>query len=286
MLQRASPASACGCTPTLGGSGKFTVSVYEIDFDDKPLKELDEFALLACQSYNLGNETDWFGCFRGGIYACQHRMYGIQRHYEDVHAWQTPGQVFGNAEYNLSGLLFCLDSAMECLIYGLNGLGFAFLPSGFHDVTDGKALRRVNPGNVIGPSKLPGYDSVYPQFKAHWTRHQELISEIAAQHDVSQHRSLIFSGGRMRDDSPAGYFEALGIADDPGARAMHSPMAEIFLRPDPKAPPVEHVPTPRAGQILVETLVPNFREFFNKSLTLANAEARANITLVESELRR
>ena len=37
---------------------------YQLPFDLSPLKDLDQFALLACQPYNFGNDTDWFDCFR------------------------------------------------------------------------------------------------------------------------------------------------------------------------------------------------------------------------------
>lgn len=212
-------------------------------------------------------------------------MYGIRRHYEDVHAWLPEPRALGDVEHHLAGLLFCLDSAMECLVYGLNAIGFAAAPADFMNVTDGKALRKINPGNIVGRTAIAGYDSVFPNLKVHWIKHVELIGEIAAQHDVSKHRSLIFSGGKMRDDPPPGFFETLKIENDPGQRAIFSPMAEIILRPDPKAPPVERVPTPRNDQIIVEQLVPAFRDFFNESLNLANADARDNISLKHNELR-
>ncbi len=41
-------------------------SNFVLDFDLHAFDELDQFALLACQRYNLGNDTDWFGTFRGG----------------------------------------------------------------------------------------------------------------------------------------------------------------------------------------------------------------------------
>jgi hypothetical protein len=214
-----------------------------------------------------------------------HRVHGIQRHYEDVHAWLPAPRAFADVEHHLADLLFNLDSAMECLIYGLNALGFAAFRTEFLDVTDRESLKRVNPGNVIGQKPLPGYDRVFPNFKKHWMASAELIGLIVEQHDVSKHRSVIFSGGKMRDDPPPGYFDRLKIADDPITRATHSPMAEIILRPDPKAPPVGRLPTPRSEQILLEDLVPRFCDFFNESAALANADARATTALAHRELR-
>lgn len=258
---------------------------FRLQFALDPLRDLDEFALLACQSYNLGNASDWFGCFRGGIYAVHQRVYGIQRHYEDVHAWLPAPRIFGDVEHHLADLLFNLDSAMECLIYGLNALGFAAFPEEFLDVTDRRSLKGVNPGNMIGSKPLPGYDRVFPNLKKHWMANAGLVGIIVEQHDVSKHRSVIFSGGKMRDDPPPDYFERLKIADDPIARATNSPMAEIILGPDPKAPPVERLPTPRSEQILLEGIVPSFCDFFNEAVTLANVDARSNITLAHSRLR-
>ena len=38
---------------------------YVLKFDLSPYDELDKFALLADQSYNLGDRGDWFNHFRG-----------------------------------------------------------------------------------------------------------------------------------------------------------------------------------------------------------------------------
>ena len=41
---------------------------FNLQLDVGPLDDLDQFSLLACQAYNFGNTTDWFGNFRGGLY--------------------------------------------------------------------------------------------------------------------------------------------------------------------------------------------------------------------------
>ena len=257
---------------------------FALEFDLTQLNELDKFALLASQSYNLGNNSDWFSCFRGGIFAVHHRVIGIHNHYQHMHAWIPSGGQFGNVEQHLSDLLFNLDSSMECTIYGLNALGYAANPDGFRDVTDRNQLRKVTPANVIGPQPLSGYDAVFPSFKAHWQANQDLINTITEQHDVSKHRRVAFRGGRLRNDPPEGYFDSLGIPDEPAIHAMHSPMAEIILIPDPKAPPAGRKPTPREEQILLEELVPRFSSFLTESASLANSDARENIKLAKYEL--
>src|SRR5215813_960072 len=52
------------------------MSDFAVHFDSEPFESLDQLALLACQDYNLGGESDWFGEFRGGLYGFYARLYG------------------------------------------------------------------------------------------------------------------------------------------------------------------------------------------------------------------
>ena len=58
-----------------------------VQFELAPFAALDQLALIASQNYNLGGAGDWFGEFRGGLYGFYARLYGVQQHYFDVHAW-------------------------------------------------------------------------------------------------------------------------------------------------------------------------------------------------------
>jgi len=223
---------------------------FVLPFNLGPLRELDTFAHLACQSYNYGNETNWFGCFRGGIHAVHERAGATRRHFYEVHAWESAHHL-SKVESHLSSIFFAMDSAIECFTFGLNGLGNAISPSSFRDVTDRRALARVNKKDVLGnphskPPRLPqtGYAEYFPRLQQHWQANQELISVIVEQHAVSKHRQTIFSGGGLRDDPPQGFFEALGIGEDRASQILSTPMAKIILRSDPRSPPSERKPSP------------------------------------------
>jgi hypothetical protein len=60
---------------------------FEISFNVEKLHELDQFALLARQDYNLGGKNDWFGCFRGGLYCMYSRLLGVAQNYSMIHSW-------------------------------------------------------------------------------------------------------------------------------------------------------------------------------------------------------
>jgi hypothetical protein len=261
------------------------MSDYLLPFDLSPLTELDQFAQLACERYNFGNETDWFGCFRGGIPAVHYRVQAVQRHYYDVHAWVPSPRFMGDAEYHLASLFFNMDSALECLVFGLNALGSAAYPSDFRDVTDRRALRQIAPVDLMGSEQQPalaGYERVFPRLQEDWRACSDLISFVTEHHAVSKHRSTIFRGGRSRDDPPPGFFEAIGLAGHP-ARFAYGPMAEIILIPDPKEPPAQHKPTPREKQVLLENLGPQYCDFLNRSVQLALVDATHNILLKHEE---
>jgi hypothetical protein len=79
---------------------------YFLDISDICFKRLDEHALIASQDYNYSNESDWFGTFRGGLYGMYSRLFAVQRHYYDVHAWTIHPRVLADAEYHLSVIFF------------------------------------------------------------------------------------------------------------------------------------------------------------------------------------
>jgi hypothetical protein len=87
-----------------------------------------------------------------------------------------------------------MDSALECFTFALNALGSVVMPSGFRDVTDAKALKRIEPSEILGdtrttPPKPPraGYQAVFPTVQRTWLKEQKLIDRIRDLHDVSKH---------------------------------------------------------------------------------------------------
>ena len=144
---------------------------YTLEFDLSSYNDLDNFALLATQSYNLGDKDDWFGQFRGGLYGLYNRILGVEVHYHEVHSWTPPlSPISGiqRAEYHLSSILFNMDSAIECMVFALNALGYITNSTQFLDVSDEKKLRKISPNNILGkpPDYLggvvEGYDNYFP----------------------------------------------------------------------------------------------------------------------------
>lgn len=263
---------------------------FDLPFDLSNYGLLDQIALLACQSYNLGNSGDWFGAFRGGLYGFHSRIHGLITHYLTVHEWLPTPRIPSETEYHLASIFFNMDSAVECLTFSLNALGYASAPSAFRDVCSEKALKQISPKDILGePSATPprhpisGYEDFFPKLQTHWQAHRKLLSIIIEQHDVSKHRETIFTGGMSRLDPPPGFYEALGIGDDPAARSMFWPMAEIILRNDPKAIRVGREPQEMIDSILLETVVPDFCNFINESGKYLLQDAQAHIKLTHSK---
>ena len=265
---------------------------FSVQFDLALFQALDQLALLARQDYNLGGAGDWFGEFRGGLYGFYARLYGVQRHYFEVHAWLPRLRIPTDTEYHLASILFQMDSALECLTFALNSLGWVVMPAGFRDVTDAKALKRISPLDILGDAAktppiapLPGYQKVFPTIQGAWQNDAQLIAQVRDLHDVSKHRRTIFVGGQGRIDPPDGFFETLGLPADAGHRALLWPMAEIILQHDPKLPAVHRRPKAVWQGELLEDLVPSFAALIKATGTAALGDAQANVPLKEKRFR-
>jgi len=263
---------------------------YILEFDLAAFGELDRFALLGRQDYNLGNATDWFGSFRGGLYGFYARIHGIELHYHVVHSWIPRPRMPVENEYHVASVLFNMDSALECLTYALNALGAAALPDAFHDVTARKDLAKISPRDILGspeatPPKepLPGYGELFPSMQRHWLANRSFLQAIVELHDVSKHRQTICVGGMARRDPPLGFYEALGIAGDRSKEALFWPSSEIILRPDPKAPYAERTPAVRGECHTLEGLADAFVQFVAQTGRFALSDAKATIALAHTE---
>lgn len=255
---------------------------FTLPFDLRLCNEMDQHALLCCQKYNFGNESDWFSTFRGGLQGFYSRIHGVRKHFYQVHAWIPSPRMPSDTEYHLSAILFNMDSAMECFTFALNALGNSVYVEGFRDVTDSKALKQICPIDVLGDldHKIPpmsGYTKYFPRIQELWNRHRDILNIIFDNHDVSKHREMLYSGGKYRNDPPTGFFEALGVKDKSAESLVLTPMAEIILVPDPKTPRVNRQPTPLVDQILLEEIAIRFCYFINKTVALALKDELANI---------
>ena len=115
-----------------------------------------------------------------------------------------------------------MDSAVECLTYALNALGYALATNSFRDVSDAKELKKINPKDIIGDNSanpprpsLAGYVKFFPKLASLWQSKSTMLNHIFELHDVSKHRQTICVGGRLRSDPPPGFYESLGILNNP-----------------------------------------------------------------------
>jgi hypothetical protein len=212
---------------------------YEISFETGAVGAVDELALLARQSYNLGDHGRWLGAFRGGCKGFQVRLYAVERHYAELHAWQLRCRWHLEPEYQLASIFFGMDSALECFLYAMNALGYGAHPTDFVDITTEKGLKSIAPWMILGGVSRPAHPAFshhYPRVSSIWHQHRDLIDEIQRQHDVSKHRTSIYRGGQSRMDPPPGFYARLGLPENDPRRFDFAPMAEVILDPDPKRP--------------------------------------------------
>lgn len=258
---------------------------YLLKFDLSSYNALDGFALLADQHYNLGDKGDWFGQFRGGLYGLYARLLGVQIHYLRVHSWEFGIRSPSETEYHVSSILFNMDSAIECMVFALNALGYIADSSNFLNAANERDLSKVAPYNILGRPPtyatgfVRGYDDYFPLLKSCWRDNLDLIRTISEQHDVSKHRSTIYQGGRARNDPPPGFFEKLGIGDDKVKQSLFTPMEEIILSPEPKTPWRQRKHRDYESTHKLEELAERFCTFINLSGTKALEDAKGKITL-------
>ena len=104
--------------------------------------------------------------------------------------------------------------------------------------------------------------------------------KIFEQHDVSKHRSTIFTGGSIRNDPPPGFFEKLGIEGDKGKQTLFfTPMAEILLTPQPKTPLQKRQPREYKDIDKLEDVTERFCTFINMCGVKVLEDARGKIKL-------
>lgn len=256
---------------------------YEIAFDLSPLKELDDLCLLADQDYNYGDKNSWFLSFRGGFDGAKSRLDTVRIHYNAMHAWQYPPQ---NTEYNLSIVLFGMDSAIECFTFAMNAIGNCLDDDEkkFKNLADAKALRGINPSNVIGDAPLPGYKEYFSGVQQTWFEARETLRIIIDNHDVSKHRKPVDLGGNLRQDAPSGFFENLGITQE-HTKLVCLPMAQIFLERYPKNPEVNKYPIPQNELVIFEELAEDYRLLINKTAQQLLSDAKKAFKLKHTKLR-
>lgn len=235
------------------------------------LRAIDAEGLRVETARGAPTSSSWFFYLRVALQGLSGRLYGARLHYNAAHSWWPRRIVHSDLDYHISNCLFGLDSAIECLTFGLNALGNGADVSQFHDVTDEAALRRINPGNIIGQSPRPGYATFFPNFQAHWIAHKSLIEVIFEHHDVTKHRYAAFGSGTFRNDPPDGFFD--GIAED--ERFWVTPLEVIILGPEAKKPILtKRTDWQNEPYGSLEKAMAAFKPFIEESLRLALEDAK------------
>jgi hypothetical protein len=258
---------------------------FQLPFNLHACDHIDHFALLATQDYNLGSRGNWLYYFRSGFQGLHARIYGVALHYYEVHSWRSGIRTRQETEYHISSIFFNMDSAIECFVFALNAFGNAIALPDFLDITADRTLRQVAPWNILGNKRraaLSGYGNYFPKLQGYWQTKRRLLDTITDQHDVSKHRSRIFAGGSVRKDPPPGFYEALGIPDDPRLRSQFQPMAEIILEPDPKGPMDKRKRVPYEQITKLEDIADQFCTFVNTSCVKALEDTAENVKLPHS----
>lgn len=253
---------------------------FDLSFNTAPLVRLDELALAARQDHHYGNWGKWFHHFRGGVHAVHSRLYGVSRHYREVHAW-TPEPKIQTNEYQLATILFHMDSALECLVFAMNALGFG-VGGDFRDVADPRALKKIGVHDVVSQRRQPGYDALFPTLVKIWKRERATIDTILEQHAVSKHRETVYTGGQSRTDPPEGFFDALGLSPTSTDAVLLTPSAEILFRADPKEPAANRTSSPHDPYQSLESLGQRFVTLIDQSLDAVFKDATNNIPLASA----
>ena len=168
------------------------------------------------------------------------RLRGLAARYAEVHTWIPVPRDTTAVEAALGEILFDADSALECMVFGLNALGHGVRGRGFRNTMSRGQLKSISPRDPIR-ADMDGWPELFPRFsdtlRASWG---DIVTPIMEQHDVAKHRTVVFRGGTLRDDTPSGFWERLGLTEerDP-SRFVFMPYSEILLLPDPKRPRAE-----------------------------------------------
>lgn len=213
--------------------------IYTVTYEKDKFWKLDKHGLSMGQASNYKKTSDWFFPFRGGLNGFHARMAGAEHHYNLMHGWVPQPRSVKETEYHLASLFFHLDSAIECLVFTMNAIGYAVQEDGFHNINDDKFLRRISPSNILGrpqsrSGQLKGYLTIFPRTTALWASHIDMLNIIFEQHDVSKHRHIIYLGGSSRNDPPSGFWDSLEIPEE--YRPEFAPVREVILGKNLKQP--------------------------------------------------
>lgn len=233
---------------------------------------LDALAQVAAHDQVLGNKHNWLFTFRSALSGFRSRLESLEESRVLVYEWHPFG-LWSRYERHVAVMLFAMDSAFECLVFGLNALGQAKSPDTFRTVNSERALRQISPRDLIGEKPLQGWTLLFPRFQRHCRSNEKLITLVVENHDVTKHRQGGFRGGTLRSDPPEGFFEELGIGVDHFLRDQIAPMASVLIPLRPKLPQDE-MPNELTEWTKLEEVMAEYRLFLSEALCLAAQDVR------------
>jgi hypothetical protein len=251
---------------------------YFLDFNCISVEEIDSIALKACQIYNYENLNNWFLTFRMGKIGFYSKLFGIRRHFREMHLWEQPNDQVA-LEYHIASVFFHMDSAIECFVFMLNALGYGIEPPLFRNINNEKELRNIFPKNITGIHKkdlVEGYNKYFPNLKNFMVSDRSLMEIIANHHDISKHRKSIFAGGKREVDSVKRLAELTSLSIE--EVVMATPFKEIIMESDPKK--IRNLESNKLNEPdKLEEIVVNFCNFINGCTLQALEDAKTKIYL-------
>lgn len=240
-----------------------------------PEGRLDDVAAQVWSSADYGNRDLWRYSFRSGLNGMRSRLSGLMVHYDYLYKWDVCGMAASH-EHHQTVMWFCMDSAIECLVFGLNALGQVLLPDGFRSIADEGDLKRISPWDVMGQSPLAGWSELFPEFQKHLNDSELLLRLVMNSHDVSKHRMHTDHGGEPRQDPPEGFFESIGVPPGDKRRLVLAPMASVSVPLDPKIPVADRG-SGHEHWTELEKVYTDFWEVLPHALALAASDAEKTI---------
>ncbi len=191
-------------------------------------------------------QIDWCSEFCGGIAGFKARIFGVQVELPELLGVRGAHVDAFGLDYHLAALFFAMDSALECLAYAMNAIGWACAPPDcrcYKELHVLKALRSIDLGVFTNATKCgycdcPSFATVRKCWQS--PASQSCISRLTEQHDVTKHRRATMAGYGQREIASNG----ISGSDPPPfldsiIRLRNNPPGDFILHENIKALPVE-----------------------------------------------
>ncbi len=201
-------------------------------------------------------QIDWISEFCGGVLGFRARISGVQHELAELSHVRDVRLDPADLDYHLAALFFAMDSALECLAYALNAIGWACAPSDckcYMDLHVEKSLKGINIGiytnakNSCTNNKCPSFPAMRKCWQA--DANKKCIDRLTQQHDVTKHRRATMAGHGQRQIAATET-----SASDQVTRRSHlvsmrnNPPADYILHTNIKALPVEKAQASARGK--------------------------------------